>query len=176
MSKILIIGGTGNMGRPLVKSLAEGGHNVSVVCRRKVGEEDIRRLASNGGGYYFGDAKDRKFMASVLTQHYDAIVDFCIYSSDEFRERMGTFLDMTDQYVCLSSAAVYADIPRRRMNRRQGTWKSILRKKERQNGTGIAMKSADGGSAVQLVQAQLDDCPSRNHHECQSCRLGTVVE
>ena len=111
MSKILIIGGTGNMGRPLVKSLAEGGHNVSVVCRRKVGEEDIRRLASNGGGYYFGDAKDRKFMASVLTQHYDAIVDFCIYSSDEFRERMGTFLDMTDQYVCLSSAAVYADIP-----------------------------------------------------------------
>ena len=111
MSKILVIGGTGNMGRPLVKSLAEGGHIVSVVCRRKVDEEDLRRLARSGGGYYYGDAKDRKFMASVLNQHYDAIVDFCIYSSDEFRERMGTFLDTTDQYVCLSSAAVYADIP-----------------------------------------------------------------
>ena len=111
MSKILVIGGTGNMGKPLVKSLAEGGNSVSVVCRRKVGEEDLRRLARNGGGYYYGDAKDKQFMESVLNRHYDAIIDFCIYSSDEFRERMGTFLDMTDQYVCLSSAAVYADIP-----------------------------------------------------------------
>lgn len=111
MSKILVIGGTGNMGKPLVKSLAEGGHSVSVVCRRKVGEEDLQRLAGNGGGYYFGDAKDKQFMDGVLNRHYDAIVDFCIYSSREFRERVGVFLDKTDQYVCLSSAAVYADIP-----------------------------------------------------------------
>lgn len=111
MSRVLVIGGTGNMGRPLVKSLAEAGHCVSVVCRRKVGEEDASRLAGNGGRYFYGDAKDRKFMEGVLSRRYDAIVDFCIYSSIEFRECMGSLLDATDQYVCLSTAAVYADIP-----------------------------------------------------------------
>lgn len=111
MNKILVIGGTGNMGRPLVKSLAEAGHCVSVVCRKKVAKEDVSRLTNNGGRYYYGDAKDRKFMGGVLNQYYDAIVDFCIYSSEEFRVRMGAFLDKTDQYVCLSTAAVYADIP-----------------------------------------------------------------
>ena len=59
MRKILVIGGTGNMGRPLVKSLAEAGHCVSVVCRKKVAEEDVSRLAGSGGGYFYGDAKDR---------------------------------------------------------------------------------------------------------------------
>ena len=111
MSKILVIGGTGNMGRPLVKSLVERGHCVSVVCRKEVGEDDVARLATLGGRYYYGDAKSKEFMKDVLNWHYDAIVDFCIYSSDEFRERMDTFLDKTDQYVCLSTAAVYADIP-----------------------------------------------------------------
>ena len=111
MGNILVIGGTGNMGRPLVKSLAEGGHSMFVVCRKKIGEDEAERLARNGGGYFYGDAKDKEFMGGVLTRHYDAIVDFCIYSSAEFRERMDMFLDRTDQYVCLSTAAVYADIP-----------------------------------------------------------------
>ena len=111
MGKILVIGGTGNMGRPLVKSLAEGGHSVFVVCRKKVSEDDVERLARNGGGYFYGEAKDKEFMGGVLNRRYDAIVDFCIYSSEEFRERMNSFLDNTDQYVCLSTAAVYADIP-----------------------------------------------------------------
>lgn len=111
MGRILVIGGTGNMGRPLVKLLAESGHCVSVVCRRKVCEGDAARLANCGGEYFYGDAKDGKFMDGVLNRHFDAIVDFCIYSSEEFRERVSTFLAKTDQYVCLSAGAVYADIP-----------------------------------------------------------------
>lgn len=111
MSDILVIGGTGNMGRPLVKSLVEGGHRVSVVCRRNVSEEDATYLANAGGMYLYGDAKDRQFMSGVLCRHFNAIVDFCIYSSEEFRERMDAFLDKTEQYICLSTAAVYADIP-----------------------------------------------------------------
>jgi len=99
------------MGKPLVKSMVESGCNVSVVCRRKVDEKDSRRLQDSGGGYFYGDAKDRKFMDDVLKRHYDAIVDFCIYTSEEFKERAGSFLDNTDQYVALSTAAVYADIP-----------------------------------------------------------------
>ena len=111
MSNILVVGGTGNMGRPLVKSLVDGGHRVFVVCRKMVDEDDADNLTSRGGGYFYGDAKDKGFMCGVLNRHYEAIVDFCIYSSAEFRERMDAFLDNTDQYVCLSTAAVYADIP-----------------------------------------------------------------
>ena len=111
MLKVLVIGGTGNMGRPLVKSLADAGSCVSVVCRKKVKEEDAACLAGHGGGYFYGDAKDKEFMSEVLARHYDAIVDFCIYSSEEFSDRMNMLLDATDQYVCLSTAAVYADMP-----------------------------------------------------------------
>lgn len=111
MSNILVVGGTGNMGRPLVNSLIEGGYRVFVVCRKQVNEEDANNLTRHGGGYFYGDAKDKEFMSGVLNRHYDAIVDFCIYSSAEFRERMDVLLDATDQYVCLSTAAVYADIP-----------------------------------------------------------------
>lgn len=110
MGNVLVIGGTGNMGRPLVKSLTEGGHNVFVVCRKKVGDDDVKLVARNGGGYFYGDAKDKEFMCGVLNRHYEAIVDFCIYSSGEFRDRIDTLLGNTDQYVCLSSAAVYADV------------------------------------------------------------------
>lgn len=110
MGNILVIGGTGNMGRPLVKSLVESGHCVSVVCRKMVGEEDVKRLEKAGGRYFYGDAKDKGFMDGVLSHHFDAIVDFCIYTSKEFKDRIDTFLEKTDQYVCLSTAAVYADI------------------------------------------------------------------
>ena len=111
MSNILVIGGTGNMGKPLVNSLVDGGHCVFVVCRKKVGEEETKKLENGGGKYFYGNAKDKSFMDGVLSNRFDAIVDFCIYKSDEFRERMHAFLDKTDQYVCLSTAAVYADIP-----------------------------------------------------------------
>ena len=111
MSNVLVIGGTGNMGRPLVKYLLAGGCSVSVVCRRKVGDDDEKDLARSGGKYLYGDAKNMKFMREVLNRYFDAIVDFCIYSSDEFHDRMDMFLDKTDQHVCLSTAAVYADIP-----------------------------------------------------------------
>lgn len=140
MGNILVIGGTGNMGRPLVKSLVESGHCVSVVCRKMVGEEDARRLENSGGRYFYGNAKDKEFMAGVLDCHFDAIVDFCIYSSAEFKERMNVFLDHTDQYVCLSTAAVYADIPTPKTNYLRDTWRLTRLIRERESGAGTAMK------------------------------------
>lgn len=110
MVKVLVIGGTGNMGRPLVEYLLAKGFTVSVVCRRKVGGEDEQRISGLGGRYFYGDAKDKLFMEGVLRERFEAIVDFCIYSSGEFRDRIDTLLGNTDQYVCLSSAAVYADV------------------------------------------------------------------
>lgn len=99
--KILVIGGTGTMGKPLVDLLYKD-NEISVICRKKKAE-------LQGVCYYYGDAKDRKFMSSVLNQHFDTIVDFCLYSSIEFPLYYEPLLKATDQYVCLSSVQVCAD-------------------------------------------------------------------
>lgn len=100
--KILVIGGTGTMGKPLVNLLYKD-NDLSVVCRKK--KEELQGVC-----YYYGNAKDRAFMSDVLNQHFDAIVDFCLYSSTEFPLYYEPLLKATDQYICLSSVQVCADI------------------------------------------------------------------
>lgn len=103
MNNILVIGGTGTMGKPLVSALYERGNNLSVVVRHDV--TDTRPIH-----YYKGNAKDASFMQSVLNAKYDAIIDFCMYGAEEFEQCYKALLQATNQYICLSSAAVYADI------------------------------------------------------------------
>lgn len=100
---VLVIGGTGTMGKPLVCELYKKGYKIDIVCRKKV--DDNRDVK-----YYYGDAKDKTFMESVLSNHYNVIVDFCMYSSAEFKDRYESLLTATDKYVCLSSSAVYANV------------------------------------------------------------------
>lgn len=103
MKKILVIGGTGTMGKPLVQELlASGGYKISVVCRKHINDDS--RI-----DYYYGDAKDPSFMNIVLQQNYDSIIDFCLYSSKEFSERYMQLLSATNQYVCLSTVQVCSD-------------------------------------------------------------------
>lgn len=68
--EILIIGGTGTMGRPLVDILFQKGYNLSVVCRKK--QSDTRSIK-----YYYGNVKDVSFIGSVLNQRFHTIVDYC---------------------------------------------------------------------------------------------------
>lgn len=100
--KILIIGGTGTMGKPLVQSCLTQGYCVSVVCRRLVTE--IPNVK-----YYYGDAKNDTFISDILIEHFDCIIDFCLYSSQEFICKYQKYLKSTDQYICLSSVQVCAD-------------------------------------------------------------------
>lgn len=108
---ILIIGGTGTMGKPLVDLLKDN-HNVTVVCRKKVKE-------INGVEYFYGDANNLSFLRNLLKCHYDSIVDFSWCSSSQFEAKFQILLDATAQYFCLSSAAVVADgaIPLMRKHR-----------------------------------------------------------
>lgn len=100
--KILVIGGTGTMGKPLVSELYSKKYYIDVLCRHQV--VDNRNIR-----YLIGDAKDNAFMKKVLSEYYDVIVDFCMYSSQEFRLNYISLLKATKHYICLSSAAVYAD-------------------------------------------------------------------
>lgn len=100
---ILVLGGTGAMGVHLVELLSQRGDAVSVTSRRK-------RQSRKNVTYVQGDAHDEGFLQTLLIgRHWDAIVDFMVYKTDEFLHRMPLLLASTAQYVFLSSSRVYAD-------------------------------------------------------------------
>lgn len=101
--KVLVLGGTGAMGEPLVRILASQGHEVCVTTRNQ-------KLKSEGNvRYIVGNAHDITFISTVLKDHYDSIVDFMSYRSDEFASRCDLFLSSCSHYLFLSSSRVYAD-------------------------------------------------------------------
>jgi len=106
MSKrILVIGGTGTMGRPLVEQLLEDTDNEVWVVGRHLKQRDISNqhlLAGNAFNISF-------LRENVLCRHYDAIVDFLWYDEDIFSKSIQMLLNATEQYISLSSAAVYVE-------------------------------------------------------------------
>lgn len=101
---ILILGGTGAMGVHVSNLLADAGHDVYVTSRSTRENDD-------GITYVRGNAKETGFLKALLAKHWDTIVDFMIWSTSEFSERVSDYLNATDQYVFVSSYRVYADSP-----------------------------------------------------------------
>lgn len=101
---ILILGGTGAMGTMLVRLLAEQDKfdTIAITTRQECNSSNPHVT------YITGNAKDTGFLRKVLAKHYDVIVDFMSYSTDEFKERYQLLLSNTEQYVFISSARVYA--------------------------------------------------------------------
>lgn len=102
MKKILLLGGTGAIGASLAAQIAMEGWEVSITSRQP--REDQWNMT-----YIVGNARDEEFLANVLNDHFDVIVDFMIYQTEDFRGRVQKLLDSCSQYVYLSSARVYAD-------------------------------------------------------------------
>ena len=100
--KVLLLGGTGAMGESLKSILIEQKHKVYVTSRNShKAEENVR--------YLKGDAHDEEFMSDVLKCRYDAIVDFMVYRSDEFKVKADKLLNSTGHYIFTSSSRVYAN-------------------------------------------------------------------
>lgn len=98
---ILVLGGTGAMGRPLVQILAQ--KNSVYVTSRSVRESEgnIR--------YIQGNAKEYEFLKQVLKMFmWDAVIDFMVYSEEGLKKNLSLLLDNCKQYVFISSARVYA--------------------------------------------------------------------
>lgn len=100
---ILIFGGTGAMGTPLVNILSKNGYNVYITSRSN--RED------NGNIHYLkGNALDDNFAFEVLkSRKWHAIVDFMVYSTQKLKDRIEKLVEATDQYVFISSCRVFAD-------------------------------------------------------------------
>lgn len=104
VSYILLLGGTGAMGTNLVKVLEQqDGFRVVVTSRQKKQDTETTE-------YRQGNAHDTEWLLHILQEReWDAIVDFMIYTTDEFHSRVELLLGATKQYVYISSARVYAD-------------------------------------------------------------------
>lgn len=102
--KILIFGGTGAMGVPLVKLLGNDKGNEVYVTSRS--------YHSNSGNIFYiqGNAQaDKEFAKKILLeQHYDVLVDFMVYGSNILKQRLNLYLNNVDQYIFFSSSRVYA--------------------------------------------------------------------
>lgn len=101
--KVLVLGGTGAMGVYLVPELASRGNQVRVVSLDDCESSDPRIT------YVKGNAKDLGFLKKLLAEGFDAIVDFMLYGTEEFRERYELLLENTDHYIFLSTYRVYSD-------------------------------------------------------------------
>ena len=101
--RILLFGGTGAIGKYLVPELLRLGYDVFVTSRRA--------RVSNDPNLHFlqGNPKRELFFNTLMEAHFDAIVDFMIYQTDEFGLRVEPLLAGTDQYIFLSSYRVYAN-------------------------------------------------------------------
>lgn len=100
--KILVLGGSGAMGVYLVPELASRGYDVHVVCLEDIVSIDPRIT------YIKADALNSEYMKGLLLQKFDAIIDFMIYSTEQFRERFDKLLPSTEHYIFLSSYRVYS--------------------------------------------------------------------
>ena len=100
---VLIFGGTGAMGAHITTLLAAKDVNVTVTSRKE-------RVNKKNVSYVVGDAKDDAFFRKLCSKHWEAIIDFMVYTTEMLEARIELLLESTDQYVFISSARVYADI------------------------------------------------------------------
>ena len=102
MKKILVLGGTGAMGKHLVEILSALGEQVSVTTR---GIYEPKKNIN----FIQGNAREDTFLEDVLAYGWDVIVDFMYYNNEVFKGRSCKLLASCDHYIFLSSARVYSD-------------------------------------------------------------------
>lgn len=91
------------MGIYLAPVLIEMNYEVFVTTRKKK-ESTLPNL-----NYIIGNAHDRKFLEILFKSNWDVVVDFMLYSTEEFQLKNDFLLSNTKHYIFLSSYRVYAD-------------------------------------------------------------------
>lgn len=101
--RVLILGGTGAMGVPLVEMYSRAGYEVFLTSRSR--HQDER----NSVVYLQGNALDINWLCSIVKSNvYDAVVDFMVRKLENLQETLNLILPRTAQYIFISSARVYA--------------------------------------------------------------------
>ena len=104
MKKVLLLGGTGAIGKSLVNYLNTEEMEVYVTTRKNIQDKENIK-------YIQGNAHEIDFLKKILFEHeFDVIVDFMLYSYEELKRKIELFLENTKQYIFISSARVYSNL------------------------------------------------------------------
>ena len=101
--KILIIGGTQNMGYYLAKTLAESGADLTVLNRGITKDElpgSIHRL-------HVDRTDSQQLRRALLAKSFDVVIDFVMYRGAEAEAIIELFRGGIDHYIMISSGQVY---------------------------------------------------------------------
>lgn len=90
------------MGAHLADILSLQGHDLVITTRKD--RQDTEHVK-----YIIGDAHDNEFLQRLMSENWEAIVDFMVYNTVEFKKRIDCLLSSTQQYIYLSSARVFAN-------------------------------------------------------------------
>ena len=90
--KILILGGTGAIGKSLIPILVNKGEQVWCTSR-------TYNVNSDGVIYLQGDAHDFFFLQKCLEKEYDVVIDFMIYRTEEFKNRLFLLRNARHDYL-----------------------------------------------------------------------------
>jgi len=104
MRKVLLLGGTGAMGVYLQEYLQEEPNTEIYITTRS------KRISSERIHYLQGNAHDFNFLEKILTEiKPNAIVDFMVWNSENFKQASSLLLKNTEHYLFLSSYRVFAE-------------------------------------------------------------------
>lgn len=103
MTKVLLLGGTGAIGKHLQKHCINLGYQVFTTTRSQ------RIYDSTENTYIYGDALDDIFVRNLIISGFDVIIDFMVYRTKHFYNRLNFLLPNTRHYIFLSSYRVYAE-------------------------------------------------------------------
>jgi nucleoside-diphosphate-sugar epimerase len=103
--RVLVIGGTGFVGAHLLRSLWDGGHDVTVFHRGDTEPDlppDIKHVHSPRAGFPI------KHFPAKLASDWDAVIHVLLMSAAETEAAVNFFRGRTARFVVVSSADVYA--------------------------------------------------------------------
>ncbi len=102
--KILVLGGTGNISRAIVKEGLKSGYDITIFNRgmRKVGfEKDVTVIT--------GDIKDEEgFRSKMKDLSFDVVIDMICYDEKDAAFIVDVFKEKAKQLIFTSSSACYA--------------------------------------------------------------------
>ncbi len=104
---ILILGGTGNISRQIVKQGVALGHNVTMVNRGSRQLDECK-----GARAIIADRKSEDFASRFEGLSFDVVIDVICYDENDARQTLDIFSDKAKQIIFTSSSAVYKRPPR----------------------------------------------------------------
>ena len=105
--KVLFVGGTGLISQAVSKLAVEKGIELYLFNRGR-----NKEFVPEGAEVITGDIRDIQSSKEVLRDyHFDAVVDWIVFTPEQARADIEIFNDITDQYIFISSASAYQKPP-----------------------------------------------------------------